>query len=242
MKVEIAKLAGRLARGEPAPGPYPFDPTNGVRPDGPPYPSGAATGIPEGQPGGSWRRLQQVRFSWRGGELGHDRPVDRAFVIVQRRDRRRRWRRVADDLGLEILWTVDESGRYEAIWEIPRHVRRGTFRIVVRAKRYTLASRSFGVFRSQSLQLERVPARPGRVAVRMSYPPTVRDRNLTYRPRFVRGGRVTFVVGGRVVRVRRRRSTVFSVRAPAGVQVKVPARAARDRSLNVAGRGLRLQG
>ena len=43
MHDEIAKLAGALVRGTPAPAPYPFDPTNGVVPDGAPYGSGAAS-------------------------------------------------------------------------------------------------------------------------------------------------------------------------------------------------------
>ena len=41
---ESATLAGRLVRGLPAQDAFPLDPTNGVRPDGPPYPSGAASG------------------------------------------------------------------------------------------------------------------------------------------------------------------------------------------------------
>jgi neutral ceramidase len=237
----LAALAGRLVRGQPAQTPHMIDPTHGVRPDGPPFGDGAASGAIEQQPGRFYRRFQQARLSWRGGRLGLDRPVDRAFVIVQRRTRRR-WRQVTSDLGLQILWTVDSDGRYQARWEIPRNARRGWYRIVVRAKRYTLTSRRFGVLRSESLVLERVAAPPGRVAVRMTYPPPVRDRNLAYRPRHPQGGRVIFVVGDRAVRVRRRRSAIFSVRAPAGVPVRVPARAARDRSLNVARRGLRLRG
>ena len=94
MKVELAKLAGSLARGESAPAPYAFDPTNGVAPDGPPYGDGAAGARALEQPATGYRRLERATFSWQGGPLGLDRPVDRAFVVAERRrggalDRRR---------------------------------------------------------------------------------------------------------------------------------------------------------
>jgi hypothetical protein len=161
--------------------------------------------------------------------------------VIQRRVGRR-WRRVTSDLGLRILWTVDEDGRYEANWEIPFHARRGRYRMVVRAKRYRLVSRTFRVGRNVSLRLERAPAPPGRLAVRLAYPRAVRDRDLTHRPQHVSGGLVRFRVGGRLVTARRKRSKVFSVRAPAGVPVEVGSNRARDRFGNRAGAGLRLRG
>jgi neutral ceramidase len=241
IKVELARLAGTLARGGAAPAAHPFDPTNGVRPDGPAYGAGAARGSIAEQPAPAYRRLTHARIRWRGGPLGLDRRLERAFVIVQRRDRRRRWRRITDDLGLEILWTVDDQGNYSAIWDIPRTAPRGTYRLVIRANRYELRSRTFRVLRSEALTLQRAPARAGRVAVRLAFPQAVRDRDLTWRPPYASGGRVTFQVGSRRVSVRRRRSSVFSVRAPAGAPVSIAPRRARDRAGNVAGTGLRLR-
>ena len=87
---ELAKLAGNLARGEPAAAPFAFDPKNGVAPDGPAYPSGASAASALAQPAPRYGRLQRATFSWRGGTLGLDRPVDRAFVTAQRR-KGRRW-------------------------------------------------------------------------------------------------------------------------------------------------------
>jgi neutral ceramidase len=236
---QLAELAQRMAAGQPPQEAYPFDPTKGVQLDGEPYGPGAARGRAEGQPARRVRRLGRVRFAWRGGEKGLDRPVGRAFVVVQRRTRAG-WRRSATDLGLAMLWTVDDSGRYEASWEVPLGARRGIYRFVIRAKRYRLVSRRFRVLAARSLVLREVPARPGRVAVVLEYPQPVRDRDLTYRPTRARGGAVRFRVGGRRVLVRRRRGTTFSVRAPAGASVSVPARSARDRHRNLANAGIRL--
>jgi hypothetical protein len=166
--------------------------------------------------------------------------VDKPFLVVQRRVRRR-WRNVTNDLGLQMMWKVDE-GRYTAIWEIPRSARRGVYRLSVRAKRYRLDSRRFRVGRSETLQVERAPAPPGRIGIRLAYPAARRDIDITYRPPLAAGGKVRFLVGRRLVTVRRRGSTVFSLRAPTGVPVSVPARGARDRYGNTAAAALRLQG
>jgi neutral ceramidase len=238
---QLAELAGRLVRGRPAQPALVTDPTNGVKPDGPPFGSGAAAGAATDQPQGLYRRLGHVRFAWRGGALGLDRPVERVFVTVQRRVRRR-WRRVTTDLGLQMLWSVDKEGGYEATWEVPLTAPVGRYRIVVTAKRYRLVSGGFRVGRSMSLRLRQVPAATGRLAVVLDYPEARRDQDLTYRPRSARGGVVRFRVGSRTVRVRRKRGSVFSVRAPAGVPVSVPGSGARDRHRNVAGAGLQLQG
>ena len=40
-----------------------------------------------------------------------------------------------------MLWKVDDEGRYSVQWEIPRDAPRGTYRLLVTAKRYRLASR-----------------------------------------------------------------------------------------------------
>ena len=236
---ELAKLAGNLARGEPAPAPFAFDSKNGVAPDGPPYPDGASAGAVLAEPGAGYGRLQRASFSWQGGPRGLDRPVDRAFVTAQRL-RRGRWVSQDSDLGLAMLWKVDHpqgvaggSGRYSVGWEIPLDAPRGTYRLLVTAKRYSLASRSFRVAGTGAVDVVPVPARPGRVAVGLQYPGAVRDVDLTHRPQFARGGVVRFRVGGRTVRVKRTKGRFFSVRAPAGVPVSVPASAARDRFGNV---------
>ncbi len=239
MTIEIAKLAGALARGEPAPAPYPFDPTNGVVPDGPPYDSGAASATALSQPAGSYPRLARAAFSWQGGPQGLDRPVDRAFVTAQRR-KGRKWVRYDSDLGLAMLWRVDAQGRYSVQWEIPRNAPRGRYRLLVTGKRYKLASRPFRLG-ARSLVLVAVPTRPGSVGVGIKYPGAIRDQDLTHRPVYARGGVVRFRVGKRTVTVRRTRTRFFSVKARPGVPVTVKARGARDLFGNFNGSALRLR-
>ena len=103
----LADLAGRLGRGAPAPPAYPFDPTRGLRPDGPAYPPGAPAGRITRQPRAT-ARLHRAELRWRGGADGLDRPLDRAFVTVERLAAGG-WTRVDDDRGLRILWRVDDD-------------------------------------------------------------------------------------------------------------------------------------
>ena len=238
---ELARLAGSLGRGEPAPEPFAFDPTNGVQPTGAPYPDGASTGTILEEPAAAYGRLERAELRWQGGPRGLDRPVGRAFVIAERREGER-WVRADDDLGLAMLWRVDDAGRYALQWEIPRAAPRGTYRLVVEAKRYRLVSREFAVNGSDDLRITRVPAGRGRVAVAVQYPEAVRDVDLTYRPEAVSGGAVRFRVGDRTVRVSRPRGeSTFSVAAPQGVPVSIEPGGARDRFFNVNGERVELR-
>ena len=230
---ESAALAGRLVRGQPAQDPFPLDPTNGVRPDGPPYPSGAASGTPLEQPAAVVRRFDEAAFGWQGGPQGLDRPVETAFVQVQRRVPRRGrrpafWRTVRDDLGLEMLWTVDANGRYRVKWESAFWAKRGLHRFVVRAKRYRLTSSTFRLATSDALV-----ARPeGRGAIRLLYPKAVKDRDITSRPPGPDGGVIRVRVGSRELRIEQRHGSLF--RFPVGDGESVTLIAARDRHLNSA--------
>jgi hypothetical protein len=77
-------LAGALATGKPAADPYPYDPTNGAVPNAAAFPAGAATGKVTTQPSATAARLTHPSLSWQGGPRGYDRPLDKAFVSVQR--------------------------------------------------------------------------------------------------------------------------------------------------------------
>ena len=107
---DLAALAGDLVHGAPASPPVAFDPRNGVVPDTRPYESGADHGDVVAQPA-PVQRLGRASFSWRGSPRGLDRPLDSAFLSVERRAGRR-WRHVTDDLGLEIVWRVDAFTRW----------------------------------------------------------------------------------------------------------------------------------
>ena len=215
---DLGTLAGDLAGGRAAPAPVDFDPRNGVVPDTRPYDAGATSGTPVTQqlpvP-----RLTRAEFSWQGGERGFDRPLDRAFVTIERRDARGRWGAVTDDLGLEILWRVDDAGRYTASWQVPLDATLGRYRFVVTGNRYRLASSPFGVLRSPNLTVRTLS--PNRVALEYPKPDPLTD--LTNWPAQAVGGQVRAAVGKRTVSVRRVIGTVFSL--PRGARVL----SARDR-------------
>jgi hypothetical protein len=231
IRQELATLAGRLVRGEPAQPAAEFDPTNGVVPDGAPYGEGAPSAtLIGGPPARPYGRLDRATVAWQGGPQGLDRPVDRAFITAERRVGRR-WRRVDDDLGLSMLWKVEDTGRHDAQWEIPLDAPMGIYRLVVTAKRYRLESPQFVVEGGAMMNVVEVPAPAGRVAVALEYPGAERDVDLTHRPDRATGGTVVFRVGNRNVRVRRSGST-FSVAAPAGTPVSIARGRARDRHGN----------
>lgn len=140
----LAGLATDLARGKRAPKPYAFDTSYGVKPNGPGYAKGASEGQIVAQPDGVYKPRGRATMSWDGGVKGLDRPVDKPFVIAQRKvggD----WREVASDLGLDMPWRVDPDGRYTAEWEIPKGEPGGRYRLAVRANHYGLSSKTFAV-------------------------------------------------------------------------------------------------
>jgi hypothetical protein len=263
----LVRLTGTLVDDRAAPAPYAFDPSNGVSPAGAAFSRGAARGKRDTHPATPVGRLGHGQFAWYGGDRGLDRPLDRAFVRIQRRvavrARRRgrgrgrrhrrarvrhRWRTVDSDLGLRVIWKVNTHRRYTARWEVPLAARRGRYRFVVTANRYRLVSRSFAVVRSRALTAVRIAAPAGRAAIRLAYPrPNVHEdlnqpagdfyADLTARPRFAGSGRATVLVDGRRVRVRARRG-VFTFSAAPGARVRVPAGAAHDRYGNRNGRPL----
>jgi hypothetical protein len=143
---QLGELAARMARGQEAQAPYPFDPRNGVKADGKPFGEGSDGGKIEEQPAPSAGPGGHARLTWIGGPRGLDRRLDAPFVIIDRR-RGARWVRADDDLGLNIVWTVDGSGRYTARWEVPASAPAGTYRLVIAANRYRLESRPFTVDR-----------------------------------------------------------------------------------------------
>jgi hypothetical protein len=223
LQEQLVDLAQRLVSGQPAPAPYEFDPENGVMPDGPPYGDGAANGQITSQPADGYARLEKAELGWTGGPNGLDRPVERAFVTVQRRTRnrkgRRRWRAATSDLGLQIVWRVDDQGNYNALWEIPVSAPVGLYRMVITAKRYRLVSNPFRVQAAQSLALRKVRTEDGGLAVQLVYPAPVPLRDFTWRPRIARtvavgGSAATIGPGGLRDRYGNRNASSLSVVAP----------------------------
>jgi neutral ceramidase len=141
----LVTLTERLGDGKPAPAPYPFDPRNGVVPDGRPFGMGSSVASPTEQPTAVPPGAQAV-FKWQGGPSGLDRRLDKRFIAIQRKvGPKSSWRTVADDLGLSIVWTADAGGAYDAHWQVPRSAKPGRYRVVVSANFYRLRSAPFRV-------------------------------------------------------------------------------------------------
>jgi neutral ceramidase len=220
----LVALAKDAIGGQAAPAPYPYDPNDGVHDTGANYSSGAATATATSQPTPA-AHLGHTAFGWTGGANGIDRPVDRAFVTIQRavkRHRRTRWVRVTDDLGMTILWSSDANGQYVAHWEVPLTVPRGSYRFLITAKSYRLISHTFTVTPGAIL----TPHVTG-TTVTLSYPQPFLLNDWTYRPAGVTGGTIRFLVNGRRRTVRERRSGDFPI--PVATHVVIPAHGARDR-------------
>jgi neutral ceramidase len=231
----LVGLTQDLVGNRPAPAPYVFDPSAGVHVTSANYSAGGAAGIATGQPG-SAARLGHAAFSWRSGSAGAnglDRPVDRRFVSIQRRSGRR-WVPVTDDLGLQIMWSSDGAGAYQAQWEVPLSATPGSYRFVVSAKRYLLASRRFSVSDGAIL----TPAASGR-SVTLGYPQPYLLNAWTYRPTDAAGGTVRFLADGRRRIVRERSTDQFPI--PAGGTVSIPAGGARDRYGNTNPQAVRVR-
>ncbi len=236
----IDTLARSLVDGAAPPPPYDYDLTNGITPDGSRFPSGADSATVVSQPPRTARRLQHPTFSWKGGIRGYDRPLDRAFVTVQRRNGRGHWRAVESDLGLDILWRVDDQGVYTAEWEPPFDARRGTYRFSITARKYRVRSHAFRLYPSAALVPKpTIVPRDGRFAVLLRYPKAQahedtndpapdRHADLTYRPAHARDGRLTFSIDGHRHTVTAGAGGRFKIPAGRGDRVTIAAGAARD--------------
>ena len=196
---ELVRLAGQLRAGSPAAAPYPADPRNGVTDTAAPFGTGARSAAAATQPGNT-QRLARAAFSWTGAAKGLDMPVGRAFVAVQRRAGQS-WVPATDDQGLQIVWRVDNGGKYTAQWEVPRDEPTGTHRFVVTANSYRLQSSPFAVVPATTLSVEQTTGG----AIRVRYPDAVVEQDITFRPALADGARLrrsgsSVPVGGAVDR------------------------------------------
>ncbi|HEY1593012.1 MAG TPA: neutral/alkaline non-lysosomal ceramidase N-terminal domain-containing protein [Solirubrobacteraceae bacterium] len=219
----LAGLAHDLLTNQPAPPPYDYDPNDGVHVTSPGYGDGASTATATAQPQPA-TRLGHTSFTWSSGSAGAngiDRPVDRAFVSIQRRSRRA-WTTVTNDLDVQIEWSSDKDGNYAAAWEVPLDATPGSYRFLVTAKQYRLSSSPFTLNAGAILH----PETSGN-QVKLGYPQPFLLNDWTYRPLDAAGGTVTFIVDGHKKLVRERGSNGFAV--PDGSSVEIPAGGAHDR-------------
>jgi neutral ceramidase len=180
----LARLTVDLAAGSAARPPADDDARNGVTVGGgaAPFPTGASVATIAAQPQ-TTQRLAHAALSWQGATGGADMRVGAAFVTVQRLGQATSTP-VADDLGLQIVWRVDDSGRYTAQWEVPLDAPAGVYDIVVTANHYTLTSAPFMVVPSTGLVLRAAQ----RGQVHAGYPVAVENVDVTARPTSINGG------------------------------------------------------
>jgi hypothetical protein len=222
----LVELTHRLVAGTPASDPYPYDPTNGVSAAAGPFDTGPSSASASTQPTAT-PRLGHAELAWTGGPRGYDRPVDSPFVTI-RRKLGDAWQAATDDLGLQIVWSVDDAGNYRSRWEVPLDAPAGTYEFLITANHYRLESAPFTVGPSSALSVARAAAPAGGgLTVTLDYPTAVYEQDYTYRPRSAGGGRLQATVNGRRVTVTGR-DGAFLVPAAPGESVSVPAGAARD--------------
>lgn len=180
----LVRLTGDLAADRAAPAPADDDARNGVTAGAgaAPFPTGAGSATITDQPQ-STQRLADAVLAWQGSSGGADMPLGAPFVTARRLGDRFATT-VADDLGLQIVWRVDSSGRYTAAWEIPLDAPVGVYDMVVTANHYTLTSSPFTVLASTRLVL--TSAEAGQVHV--GYPAAAENVDVTARPASVSGG------------------------------------------------------
>jgi neutral ceramidase len=236
----LTELASRLVHGQPDPPAYDYDPINGVADNAAPFPSGPNSATADAQPQRT-KRLGHAVFGWSGGLRGFDRPVDGAFVRV-RRNVGGVWTDVADDLGLQILWQVDDKGNYTASWEVPLDVPSGSYDFVITANHYTLESAPFDVVPTNTLTVTAKRTPDGHAQLRLSYPAAIRNTDFTDRPLDASGGAVSARVAGTTRTRTQSGGTTFDVPAAPGDTVTVPAGAFTDRWGNSNGEGASFQG
>jgi neutral ceramidase len=202
-------LVRRLGTGQPVPAPYPFDPRNGVSADASPFPTGTSAASISAQPSRS-ARFSRASFSWTGAPRGYDRRLDGAFVTV-RRFGSKGWTPVTDDLGLQVMWRVDDSGKYTAWWQVPLDAPAGRYDFLVTANHYRLTSRAFEVVKASSLVVTEGSDRAGNVTFTLHYRKPVVNEDLIWWPALVDGATVHVSVDGRPVTVIRTHGSTFAI-------------------------------
>ena len=224
----LVDLTQRLVSGRPSPPSYPYDASNSVMATAAPFPPGAANATIGSQPAGV-HRLERAAFSWQGGPRGEDRPLDRALVSIQHLDARGQWSTVDSDLGLNILWDVDDHGVYRARWEVPLDAATGGYRFAIDANRYRLQSDPFTVQPSPALSARLLDGTPEPSAFELTYPAPVVNADLTARPDHAAGGEAALLVNGQPTTVGASADGRFRLRLHPGDVVDVRPGAARDR-------------
>ena len=155
---------------------------------------GGVAGAITVQPAAKVHRMETVSLEWEGGSGGNDRPLDTAFLTLQR-EVGDSWLPVATDLDIGFQWWF-ESDTYHAVYDVVPELATGTYRLRVTSGSYLLDSDPFEVVASRRLIVRGVEAKVddgGTVfSFHASNPAPDPDRNLWDRDRVPTGGSLTF--------------------------------------------------
>jgi hypothetical protein len=234
----LVALSRSMAAGEPAPTPDQPAALGGTDPGE--FPAGDGEGSVTEEPAASVRRFDTVSIAWSGSPMGVDRPVDEPFVSLERMVRGR-WRTSDTDLGPAFIWR-EESGDYNARYEISAWEPPGRHRLRIHSSAYDLESRPFTVRRSRALKLRGVLRRRHgrRLVVVAQNPAPDPEKAILWRPTEPQGGKAVLRVRGKRVKARwRPRRQAWVARPPRRVRkrARVTVVRARDKYGNrIAGR------
>jgi len=250
MRRSYVALTQALREGAPAPAPSVAGGLGDAGAASPDVGDGGVAGAMTAEPAHEAERFDVVEFAWTGAAEGADRPVDRAFVAVER-EVGGTWRRVDSDLGLSVAWRETSEGRYTARYDVPGDLPAGPYRLRVASARYDLATRPFRVLPDDDLvplglTFARRKGGVTRLELRAQVPAPDPDRAIRFRPVSPQGGRATLRIGRTVLRARwspaRQAWTVRTRRrVRTGTPVVVRAGALRDGAGNINGLAITLR-
>ncbi|HEV2686521.1 MAG TPA: neutral/alkaline non-lysosomal ceramidase N-terminal domain-containing protein [Actinomycetota bacterium] len=192
-------LTDRLMHRKPDPAPE--GTLSAPRIDGPPTLTGdgGAPGAITGQPAQRVARMNVVTVAWNGGADGKDRPLDRAFITLERLSSGSKWRAATSDLDPGFEWRSQGSA-YSASFDVAPEFSLGTYRFTIASARYTLRSRPFEVVPSEALSVLGVTARRSGSSTILSFiaanPAPDPILNFWDRSRSPSGGAIAFVFHG----------------------------------------------
>jgi len=144
------------------------------------------------QPPPTVERFATVTWSWRGAPLGADRPVDTAFLSLERLGDSGEAILVEDDLGTGFVWEQRDA-TLTARYEVPADLPPGRYRFVVG----DVATSTFDVIPSSGLRVLGATMDGERLVFHAQHPPPDPHASLRARERFATGGTLRFTIDGR---------------------------------------------
>ncbi len=206
MRQSFEALATSMRDGKPAPAPSVAGGLGDATDAAPKVGDGGVKGVLSTQPATDVQRFDVVDLGWTGAPEGVDRPADKAFIAVERREGDT-WRRVDSDLGLSISWREVSEGAYAARYDVPGDIPAGSYRLRVTSAQYDLPSDPFNVAADDDLTplgvtRQRLKGGRTRLVLKAQVPAPDPKRAIRYRAISPQGGRATLRLGRLTLRAR----------------------------------------